>query len=193
MAERDDRIVQLRIDLLGFKPPIWRRVQVPAAFALDRLHETIQALFAWENSHLHQFEVGDRYFCPAEMLETMDDIPARPEADVDLAGLVRQKVKRFAYVYDFGDDWEHQIQVEKLLDPEPGVAYPRLVGGRRAAPPEDCGGPPGYDALVEAMQNPEDPDHEDMLDWLGGAPFDPAHFDRDTIERRLHRLRPRSR
>jgi hypothetical protein len=189
MAQRDNRIAQLRIDLLGFKPPIWRRVQVPAAFTLADLHDTIQAVFAWQDSHLHAFEVGQLQFGPPMLEDGLTGEKVRPEHRTTLSTLMATKLKKFFYIYDFGDSCEHQVTVEKLLEPDPAVAYPVLTGGRRAAPPEDCGGPPGYDMLVKALQDPDHPDHDEMTEWFGDEPFDPAAMDRAAIERRLQALR----
>jgi hypothetical protein len=88
------------------------------------------------------------------------------------------------YVYDFGDGWTHRLTVEKVLAAEPGVGYPRCVSGRRACPPEDVGGPWGYDGFLEAMADPTHPEHEQYREWVGG-PFDPAAFDLDEVNEEL--------
>jgi hypothetical protein len=97
---------------------------------------------------------------------------------------VAQGFKKFTYTYDFGDNWRHVIQVEKVLAAEPGARYPRCVGGKRACPPEDCGGPWGYGDFLEAISNPKHPEHEDMLEWAGDE-FDPEAFDLEAVNEEL--------
>jgi hypothetical protein len=106
-----------------------------------------------------------------------------------VAPAVRSKI---CYTYDFGDDWRHDIVVEKVLERERAVTYPRCTGGRRAAPPDDCGGIWGYAELVEILSDPTHPDHDDRLDWLGlddATDFDPARFDAAAITRALAAMR----
>jgi hypothetical protein len=92
------------------------------------------------------------------------------------------------YEYDFGDGWEHGIQLEKIVGPEPGVHYPRCLAGRRACPPEDCGGVWGYAELLEILADPRHPEHAERLEWLGG-PIDPEAFDPDEVNNLLKRVR----
>jgi Plasmid pRiA4b ORF-3-like protein len=101
-----------------------------------------------------------------------------------LSRVVASGIKKFTYTYDFGDNWDHAILVEKTLEAEPGVRYPRCVGGKRACPPEDCGGPWGYGDFLEAVGDPRHPEHEEMLEWAGGE-FDPEAFDIETVNEEL--------
>lgn len=99
---------------------------------------------------------------------------------------------KISYVYDFGDGWDHQVLVEKLLDRQPGTKYPRCIGGRRAAPPEDCGGIGGYEELLETLADPTHPEHAEMLEWLGldnAERFDPAAFDKQAVTESLPPIR----
>src|SRR5207302_231955 len=105
-----------------------------------------------------------------------------------LSQIVQAGVKKFTYVYDFGDNWRHIIQVEKVLEPAPKVKYPHCVKGSRAGPPEDCGGAWGYGSFLEAIQNPGHAEHEEMLEWIGGE-FDPEAFDLDALNEELAALR----
>ena len=186
MANQD--IVQLKIELTDIDPPIWRRVQVPADFTLRGLHGVIQVVFDWLDYHLHEFEVGDQRY-GAEIAD--DDFGSeRVESDdnVELADLVERGVKRFVYTYDFGDGWEHLITVEKVLAPQDGAEYPILVDGARQAPPEDCGGPPGFEMFLEAMQDEDHEEHDHLLDWYG-EPFDPLDMRLEHVEARLEEIR----
>jgi hypothetical protein len=183
-AKEPAPVYQLKITLRDIKPPIWRRVQVKNG-SLAKLHDIIQTCMGWTNSHLHSFEIGGESYSepdPDGMMETED------ERKVQLSQLAAQGVKKFTYTYDFGDTWEHSIQIEKTLDAEPGVRYPRCIAGKRACPPEDCGGPWGYGALLDALGNPQHEQHEEMLEWIGGE-YDPEQFDLEAVNEELRGIR----
>ena len=104
--------------------------------------------------------------------------------DVTLGELIGRKKKfRFDYVYDFGDDWRHEITLERSMEPDETIHYPRCIGGERACPPEDVGGFPGYFRLLEVLENADDPDHDEMREWAGD--WDPEQFDRREADRRI--------
>jgi hypothetical protein len=175
------KIFEIEIVLQDVQPPVSRRVQVPGEASLAVLHEVVQSAMGWTNSHLHEFEVdGGRYGLPDPDWggRTVAD-----EAKVKLFRLVGPG-DRLNYVYDFGDNWSHTLTVEKIVTPEPGVRYPRCVSGRRACPPEDVGGPWGYDELGAALADPSHPDHDERTEWMGGS-FDPARFDLEEVNRAL--------
>jgi hypothetical protein len=176
------RIYQLKATILEVKPPVWRRVIVPEDTTLDRLHEILQAAFGWWDYHLHEFEIGGVRYGVDDGEDWGD--PPRDERRVRLRNLV-EAGSSFLYVYDFGDYWRHKVVVEKILPARSGVAYPTCIGGRRACPPEDCGGPPGYEGFLEAIGNPAHEEHDSMLEWVGGT-FDPNAFDPDDFHHRLH-------
>ncbi len=189
MAGAAQKIVRLRIELSDMDPPIWRRVDVPADFPLRRVHDVIQAVFDWLDYHLHQFEVGDRLYGAPEYDD--GDIGGKhlySDRNVRLGALLDRGVERFIYRYDFGDDWEHVITVEGVLDPEDGVEYPILVDGARRAPPEDCGGPPGFEVFLEAMRDEAHEEHEAVMAWYGER-FDPDDLELDVVEAMLGRIR----
>ncbi|MEU3453454.1 plasmid pRiA4b ORF-3 family protein [Micromonospora sp. NPDC006766] len=178
-------IYQIKVGLRGARPPIWRRLEVPADVSLARLHELIQSAFDWDDSHLHVFETAYGSFGRPNA-----ELGHRAESRVTLEQVAPAAGDKLRYTYDFGDDWEHDIVVEKVLDRDASVAYPRCVGGRRAAPPEDCGGVRGYAELVEVLADPTHPEHGDRLDWLGldsPADFDPARFDAKAVTETLQR------
>jgi hypothetical protein len=180
-------IYQLKVGLRGATPPIWRRLEVPADISLARLHRIIQVAFAWDGSHLHVFQTPYGEFGIADA-----ELGHRAEAPVTLEQVAPTARSTIRYTYDFGDDWEHDVVVEKVLDRDSTVSYPRCTGGRRAAPPEDCGGIWGYADLTQAVTDPTHPGHEDMLEWLGlsdAADFDPAEFDAQTVTQALSELR----
>lgn len=173
-------IYQIKVTLKDIRPPIWRRLQVAGDLTLASLHDVIQIALGWTNSHLHQFIIGkSRYGVPHP-----DDMPWEPrladESKVTLREALGPGGKRFVYEYDFGDGWQHDIVVEKTLPPAAGVVYPRCIAGRRACPPEDCGGPWGYGDFLEAIGDPEHPEHAERRDWVGGE-FDPEEFDLEAV------------
>jgi hypothetical protein len=183
-----DPIYQVKITLIGVEnPPVWRRVLVPAAIRLDRLHDVIQDTMGWQNAHLHAFIDGQTYYgVPDAELQYRDERTTRLN-DLLTPG------DRLLYTYDFGDDWEHEITIEEATVAEPGMRYPRCVAGQAACPPEDVGGHPGYAQLVQILTDPGHEEHQDMLDWLGldnRNQFDPARFDPDDANRRLTTVAP---
>jgi len=182
-SDRSAPIYQIKVGLRGAEPPIWRRLEVPADISLARLHTVIQIAFGWDDSHLHAFET------PYGRFGTPDaDLGQRSEGSVTLEQVAPAAKSKLRYTYDFGDDWEHDILVEKVLDREGTAVYPRCTGGRRAAPPDDCGGIYGYAELVEVLNDPEDEEHDDRLEWLGldtAAEFDPDRFDAEGVTRAL--------
>ncbi len=178
-------IYQLKVTLIDSKPPIWRRIQVPGDITLHKLHLIIQEAMGWTDSHLHQFIIGGMYYgepTPDNDFEMAD------ESRVKLNKVIKNEKAKFRYEYDFGDNWQHQLLLEKILLPESGVHYPRCVTGKRNCPPEDCGGIWGYADLLEALKNPDHPEHKDMLEWIGGE-FDPEAFGLEEINRALERIK----
>ena len=168
-------VFQLKVTIKNTKPPVWRRVLVDGASHLDEVHEVIQAAFGWWNSHLHQFEVdGKEYGVP----DPDGDDWGPPIIDEGFIRLdsVATVGSSFTYTYDFGDWWEHKITVEKILPGTGDTSVPACIGGRRACPPEDCGGPWGYEHLLAALADRAHPEHRRLSEWLG-RPFDPEAFD----------------
>lgn len=178
------KIFELDIVLEQAEPSVRRRVQVPGDVNLAVLHEVVQSAMGWTNSHLHEFEIdGRRYGIPDPDGDGQD---LTDEAEGRLFRLVGPGAW-FSYLYDFGDNWAHQITVEKIIAPAPGVRYPRCVSGQGACPPEDVGGPWGYDEFQTVLADPSHPEHDERLDWAGGS-FDPHHFDLDAADRALEWL-----
>ena len=178
-------IYQLKATLLDTKPPIWRRLLVPAGLTLEVLHDVLQLAMGWTDSHLHEFRIGKKRFGkPDPDDELMDLPPVGDERTAHLFKVLGKARAKAVYTYDFGDNWEHAIVVEKVLPPEPGVAYPICVGGKLRCPPEDCGSISGYYNLLKVIRDPTHEEHEDMMDWLGGE-YDPDAFSVDDVNQRL--------
>jgi hypothetical protein len=154
-------IVQIKIKLLGVtKPPVWRRVQLRADTRLDQLHEILQAALGWENYHMHVFSFGEEEFGVRD-----PELGFSDERRLTL-GELTDIGARFRYTYDFGDNWEHEILVEDLLDPDPDTQYPAIVATKGACPPEDCGGKWGYSDLKAILADPNDEQHQERLALL---------------------------
>jgi hypothetical protein len=185
-------LYQLKLTLRRSKPPIWRRVVVRADMTLDRLHNVIQIAMGWTDSHLHQFVAGSgfartTYGRPDPEFADMgsETLNEKRFTVADLAPAARRK---FSYEYDFGDSWEHEVVVEKVLPPDPALKHPACLAGANACPPEDCGGLWGYYNLLEILADPKHPEHEEMKEWIGGG-CDPPEFDLDVVNAALKRLK----
>ena len=177
----ESRVYQIKVTLDGIKPPIWRRLLVPGSVSLRKLHDLLQVALGWTDSHLHAFEVrGESYGIPDP------DFPEEGKTDtrVHLDQVFRREKDAIVYEYDFGDGWTHKIVLEKILPVDPKVAAPRCTGGARACPPEDCGGVWGYADFLRVIGDPSDPEHEEMIQWVGEE-FDPERFDLDAVNAAL--------
>jgi len=187
MRGRFKKVYQFKITLKGIRPPIWRRIQVPENYTFWDLHVAIQDSMGWEDYHLHEFEIFD----PSKGLKVNIGIPpgelgvsfekeTLPGWKERISDYFSMENRRAVYVYDFGDNWEHEIVLEKILPREEGVDYPVCIGGKRACPPEDCGGIWGYEEFLEAIADPDHELHDEMLEWVGGE-FDPERFDPEEV------------
>ena len=177
----DSSVYQLKVTLKGSKPPIWRRIQVRGSTTLARLHDILQIVMGWTDSHLHQFIIDGEYY---GVPDPDWDREVKNERRVKLEQVVSDVKQRLVYEYDFGDSWEHEILVEKLLTPEPGTRYPVCLTGKRACPPEDVGGIWSYDDFLEALHDPTHPEHEAYTDWIGGT-FDPDAVNIEAVNQAL--------
>jgi Plasmid pRiA4b ORF-3-like protein len=179
-------ILQLHIELKGTRPKVWRRVLVPDTIKLELLHVVILRAFGWSGGHLHEFVTseGDRYGSS----DPLDEMPGVASgANIKLTTVLRTATLQ--YIYDFGDCWEHRIQVEKTHAPDSVLRLPMCVGGACATPPDDCGGVPGYAHFVRVMADPNDPEHDDLAEWIGRDSWDPKAIDFDEINERLAEIK----
>jgi len=183
-------IYQIKVTLKDIRPPIWRRIQVRDNISLYNLHGILQVVMGWYDYHLHEFEIDDaRYGPPQDGLPDPLGFFDKPinEKKAKLSKVIRKEKTRFLYTYDFGDDWRHELLVEKILPAEKDKQYPVCVKGKRACPPEDCGGAWGYYDLLEARNHPDDPECAELLEWAGE--FDPEEFDLDEINSELREMK----
>jgi hypothetical protein len=167
----------LKVTLKDVKPPVWRRLAVSSDTTLVKLHKTIQAAMGWSDYHLHQFFINGCYY---SIPHPDDSERGLDERRFSLATIAPQPGMKFRYDYDFGDGWEHAILVEKVLEPDPNERYPVCLAGKRACPPEDVGGPWGYEEFLAVMADPKHPEHDEREEWIGG-PFDPEEFSVDDV------------
>ena len=172
----DLNIYTLKISLRDSNPLIWRRIQIPSALLLSDLHAILQHIMGWENRHLHEFEKEGM-----EYTNYVDDEFASSEKTIHYAGikvadLMNEKGDCILYRYDFGDNWEHDILLEEVSEPEENVEYPIFIQGERKSPPEDCGGVYGFYEMLDILNDPDDPEREEYITWLGGD-FNPEELD----------------
>ena len=186
-------VYQFKITLRGTRPPIWRRIQVPESYTFYDLHVAIQDAMGWQDYHLHMFEVEDKDKkgaclrfespftdpdCEEERLILTTEVPINSFFKVpkDIA----------LYIYDYGDGWQHEVVLEKILPKEPKIRYAVCLDGQLSGPPEDCGGIPGYYQCVKAVKNSDNSDG--LLTWLGSWKpdnFNPQHVKFDNPRSRL--------
>jgi len=192
MKSAEQNLLQLKIVLIGSDPKIWREIVVSANDSFFALNVAIQDVFGWEDSHLHQFFTVDPYktkppypriVIPHPAYDDGKDVVDERKANVkDYLGKIGAKVY---YEYDSGDSWMHEIELVKVLKNNSKIKTPVIIGGENAAPPEDCGGIGRYYDLLEAVKNPKNPEHEDMMEWLcieKPSDFNPAKFNIHKIK-----------
>jgi len=174
------RLYQFKVILRDISPQIWRRIQVCEDYTLHQLHRVLQIAVGWENYHLYEFRIDRaKYREPHPENERKIRDAKKAKLRQVLSGVGTE----LEYVYDFGDDWYHDLVLESILLPSPDVLYPRCVNGERSGPPEDAGGPWGYQEYLKAMADPDHERHEDMMNWRG--PFDPGKFSEDAVNLKL--------
>lgn len=169
-------LYQLKITLKYSRPAIWRRIVVPASCKLERLHQIIQRVMPWTNSHMHQFIAGRTcYGRPDPEFADMGNETLN-EKRYTIADIAPGPKKKFVYEYDFGDSWYHEVVVEKVLPPDAGFKKVVCLAGKNACPPDDCGGMGGYYNMLGIIADPKNPEHESMTEWLG-VKWDMTRFD----------------
>ena len=163
--ESFNQIATIRIELRHTNPVIWRQVEVPTSVTLKVLHDIVQAVMGWFNYHLWEFTIDKRrYGLPMD--EDRGTTPRIEATKVRLCDILKPRKTMIDYLYDFGDTWEHRLTVTDVRQGQPGISYPRYIGGEQSAPPEDCGGIPGFYETLNAIADPDHPNHAEAKEWL---------------------------
>lgn len=184
-ADSVNEIATVRIELRYTEPLIWREVDVPTSVTLKVLHDIVQSVMGWFDYHLWEFTIGKQRF-GLPMDEDFGTEPRKDAAKVRLRDIIKPKKTVIDYLYDFGDSWEHRLTVTNIRSGDPQISYPRYIGGEQNAPPEDCGGLPGFYDMLEAMADPEHPNHEDAMEWA--EDYDPENINELPIKFALSRI-----
>lgn len=186
-VDPEQQVYQLKVTLRHVEPPIWRRFQVTSNITLYKLHLILQAVMGWSNYHLYRFTIRRTNYGDPDPEFDGECLNARR---VKLWQVINRRQMKFLYKYDFGDGWEHEVVLERILNPVDGIMYPICLEGARACPPEDCGGPWGYANMLEILSDPGHEEYDSTVEWIGGQ-FDPEAFDIERVNHALRRLRPR--
>ena len=159
--------LQFKIQIKNIiEPPVWRKLVVPEQFTFLRMHKVIQAAFGWDDYHLFQFSPKGYASHPLIGIPDSEFAADTLEAKkIKLSEIFRMPKQKFTYIYDFGDDWVHQITLEKITDEK--LLRAKCLAGKGACPPEDCGGPWGYAELKITLADPKHPEHAETKEWLG--------------------------
>ncbi|MDR1411992.1 MAG: plasmid pRiA4b ORF-3 family protein, partial [Spirochaetaceae bacterium] len=185
--EQPRQIYVLRASIAEIRPQIWRKLSVPGGCTLGDLHWILQAAFGWDNDHMHSFTVNsEEYGMTGSDFGSGDDYDVTDEDDVCLDDLELQPKQKFTYLYDFGDSWKHDISVSQIVPgglEDKGTERPRCLGGQRAGPLEDSGGPWGYMDMIEILKDPSHERYEEFHEWAGDR--DPEYFDPEQVNARL--------
>ena len=174
------KVFQLRIALTGTRPPIWRRVLVPSTITLADLHEVLQVAMGWHDCHLHMFIKGEQHFQPPTPWTDPWGNEAMDTRKCRLNQVLSKPKQWMKYMYDFGDNWEHKVTLQKVLPADAKKKLPFCLSGKLRCPPEDCGGVWGYYTVLDAIADPNHEEHEMWTEWLGDD-FDPEEFSVDEV------------
>ena len=178
-------VYQFKIALQGISPSVWRRIQVSGDYTFDELHNDIQLAMGWTNSHLHEFQIGStRIGMKSEEFEIYDDYDEMLDETKEKISTWFTPKSKASYLYDFGDSWEHSVTLEKIFEPKSKELYPICTAGKRACPPEDCGGVWGYKEILnafEAKKNKKklDDDMRELIEW--SRIKDPEKFNPEKV------------
>jgi len=181
-----NQIYQIQIALKECKPKIWRRLLIPSNLLLSDLHKIIQTAMGWTNTHLHQFIKNRTYYTVKmegdDMWDEMDNVDYKK---MKISDLLTKEKERISYEYDFGDGWQHEVILEKMLPVDDTIKYPICLTGKMNCPPEDCGGVWGYENMLEILKQPKHEEYEELVEWLGDDDFDPEYFDKEEVNELL--------
>ena len=188
MATEVKTVHRLKVTLRQVKPPVWRRIEVASNIKLSELSGVLEAAMGWLGGHLHAFE-ADGVFFEIPDGESFGFPPPRDERKARLGEVLPAVKSNMRWDYDFGDGWEHDIVVEAIEPMKREATYPVCIAGKRACPPDDCGGPWGYSNLLAAISDPTHEEHEELIEWLPPG-FDADEFDIAEATEMMRSARP---
>ena len=175
----------IKISIKDSKPLIWRRLLIESGILLPELHKIIQSTMGWTNSHLHHFIKNDTFYTVKLSADDFwDDLNNVDYRNVRLNDLLKKEKETIVYEYDFGDGWEHNVFLEKILPMDNNSNYPVCLAGKMNCPTEDCGGIWGYSAMLKIIKDPGHTEYKTYMDWLGGE-FDPEYFNKEEVNELL--------
>lgn len=179
-----EKILQLKIVLQGTNPPVWRRVLIENFISFYQFHNIIQTVMGWENDHMFEFDQGNLSIgIPHEDFRG----EVQDAKKIKINEVLSEEGQKLPYIYDYGDSWKHVIVIEKILNKDDNSQkYPACIKGKRACPPEDCGGVWGYEEMVEALKDKNHPKYEHWFEWVGE--FDPEKFDLEEVNKKLQMI-----
>jgi hypothetical protein len=180
------KVYRLKVTLIGIAPPIWRAIQVPGSIKLCCLHSALQVVMGWKDNHLHEFEKDGKRWGIVQLYED-EELDVTEDADVTLAEVLMSEGDSMIYIYDFGDHWQHEVVLEKIITMGNIVKAPLCLGGERRCPPEDVGGVSGYQEFLEVIVDPKHEEYEHYVGWAGGHFLD--EFDLKAANKRLALMR----
>jgi hypothetical protein len=188
MATQVKTVHRLKVTLRQVRPPVWRRIEVASNIKLSELSGVLEAAMGWLGGHLHAFEAGGvLYELPDG--ESFGFPPQRDERKARLGEVLPVVKTKMRWDYDFGDGWEHDVVVEAIEPMRRDATYPVCIAGKRACPPDDCGGPWGYDNLLAAISDPTHEEHDELSEWLRPG-FDADAFDIVEATEMMRSARP---
>lgn len=174
-------IYQLKVELKSVRPTVWRRFLVSNDTSLKEIHNVLQIVMGWTDSHLHQFNCNSgRYGDIDPSLDMGWDEDLKDEGKFRLKDVLKKEKEKFIYEYDFGDGWEHKVTLEKILPFNTDQELPLCIKGRRGCPPEDVGGAWGYKEFLEKWKDSSDPEHQEAREWAGEF-FHPEIFNENEV------------
>ena len=171
-------VYEFKVTLGETSPVVWRKFLAHNIIELEELHMLIQMTMGWENSHLYFFQIDNKNYSPEISAKETNDIPLEGILLADVLG----NSKKFNYIYDFGDDWFHEVEITAIHEHDERMQYPICIGGENACPPEDCGGPYGFENFKKALAGPDSEEKDELLSWVGGY-YNPTTFDPNFVNK----------
>lgn len=177
---------EIKVSIRGTHPPVWRRLQIPEGITFHELNAIIQLAFDWCGYHAYNFEVGGTLHEKGIFIELSEldygwGFYETKDSEKEKIDKYFKEYKRIKYTYDFGDDWIHDIIIEKTIETDKKLVNPVCIKAKMADLPEDCGGPWGYERLLAILADKKHERYKDMKEWIDGVIIN-WHDDREYID-----------